>query len=97
MKHDSLHSIKLKRDFLKSAGQISELVTFKAGPTANSACASSKKTSNLDGTVVGYPEIEAIFDFFWFGCRLYQQFASISQIHAAYSASYYTSNHAQTF
>ena len=53
-----------KERFLKSASRLYCLIERKAGNTAKTAYGSVKKTSNIDGTIICYPGIEAIFDAF---------------------------------
>ena len=50
--------------FLKAACHISELVETRLSGSARTAYSSLKKTSNIDGTITGYPGIEALFDGF---------------------------------
>ena len=50
--------------FLKASLYISDIVKSHLGRSARSAYDSLKKTSNIDGTITGYPGVEAIFDGF---------------------------------
>ena len=50
--------------FLKAPYHMSELVETHLSGSAEKAYSSLKKASNIDGTITGYPGIEAIFDGF---------------------------------
>ncbi len=50
--------------FLKVAKFIDKIIESQLSATTQTAYTSLKKTSSIDGTITGYPEIEAILDAF---------------------------------
>ena len=50
--------------FLKAAPKIYSPLDSHLGPSARASYSSLKKISNIDGTITGYPGIEAVFDAF---------------------------------
>ena len=54
----------LAERFLKSAHFVSNMSASHLGSSARFFYISLKKTSNIDGTITGYPGIEAVFDEF---------------------------------
>ncbi len=49
---------------LKSAHYIEEILVLISNRTVHAAYSDLKKTSNIDGNIVGYPGVEAVFDAF---------------------------------